>query len=213
VPRQPRHLVAADFFHVFNRANRRRTIFEEPADYEAFLTILAEAPLAPAMRILAYCLMPNHWHLVVWPQDRRALSAYMHWVTSTHVRRWLRHRALDGTGHLYQGRFKSVPIAGEYSLLAVLRYVEANAKRAGLVDDAAAWRWSSLRSELGGIGPRLWPIPRPADWMALVNDQMAPATLERIRGATASSRPLHAPARRGRPPRRQEPDDHDHLLF
>ena len=97
-------------YHVLNRANARRPIFDRPADYEAFERILEDAVERVAMRLLAYCLMPNHWHLVVWPRRRGDLSAFAGWLTLTHTQRWHAFRRNAGRGHVYQGRFKSFPI-------------------------------------------------------------------------------------------------------
>ena len=202
--RVARRYLVGEFFHVLNRGNRRQVLFEQASDYAAFLAILAEAPLARHARLLAFCVMPNHWHLVLWPQESYALSAYVHWVTSTHVRRWLKHRGLVGTGHVYQGRYKSIPIATGPHLLTVLRYVEANPVRAGLTEEATAWPWSSAGGHTAGRRPELcaWPIPRPSDWDALLNAPIAPATLDDIRASSDRGRPLSEPApARGRPRR------------
>ena len=100
-------------YHVLNRASGRRRIFERDKDYLAFERTLAEVQGRVAMRILAWCLMPNHWHLVLWPRQDADLSNYMRLVTLTHTQRWHAHRASAGTGHLYQGRFKSFVVQGD----------------------------------------------------------------------------------------------------
>ena len=94
-------------FHVLNRANARSTIFEKPEDYAAFERVLGEALDRVEMRVLAYCLMPNHWHLVLWPRRDGDLSKFMGWLALTHTQRWHALHRTTGTGHLYQGRFKS----------------------------------------------------------------------------------------------------------
>ena len=110
-------------YHVLNRATARLPIFEKPADYEAFERILAEGVERYEMRLLAYCLMPNHWHLLVWPQADGDLSRFMAWVTLTHTQRWHAHRGSAGTGHVYQGRFKSFPVQEDEHFYTVCRYV------------------------------------------------------------------------------------------
>ena len=102
-------------------------------DYRAFLQAMGDALRVVPMRILGWCLMPNHWHLALWPRDDGDLSRYVGWVSNTHVRRHNRFHGLDGQGHLYQGRCKSFPVQEDGHLLCVGRYVEANALRAGLV--------------------------------------------------------------------------------
>jgi putative transposase len=190
VPRIKRIAAPGVVQHVMNRGNRRAVIFVHPADYEAFLGLLEAASTRFAVRLLAYCLMPNHWHLVVWPEVNGAISAYMRWVTGTHVRRHHRQHGLEGTGHLYQGRYTSVPVQGDKHLFSLVRYVEANPLRAGLVSRAQEWPWSSL----GAIGTR-WerlsdyrPVPRGPEWANWVNS--AGADTARIRAAIARGAPF-----------------------
>ena len=115
-------------YHVLNRANGRLPIFQKDSDYAAFERILGEAlAYVPGMRLLAYCLLPNHWHLVLWPRHDGELSTFGHWLTLTHTQRWHAHYHDVGTGHLYQGRFKSFPIEQDDHFLQVCRYVERNA--------------------------------------------------------------------------------------
>jgi putative transposase len=131
-------------YHVLNRANARMTIFEHDGDYEAFERVLLEAVERTEMRLLAYCLMPNHWHLMVWPRKDGELSRFVGWLTLTHTQRWHAHRGSAGAGHVYQGRFKSFPIQEDDHLWTVGRYVERNPLRANLLRCAEQWRWSSL---------------------------------------------------------------------
>ena len=108
-------------YHVLNRANARMTIFETDGDYEAFERIIEEAVERFDMRLLAYQVMPNHWHQVVWPREDGDLSRYVGWLTLTHTQRWHAHRHSAGSGHLYQGRFKSFPVEGDGHFLTVGR--------------------------------------------------------------------------------------------
>ena len=142
--RQPRNAYDGEIYHVINRGNCRMKIFGKPGDYLAFMKLLEEGRQRTGMRILAFCLMPNHWHMVLWPKRAEDLSRFIGWVCTTHVRRWREHRHSVGEGHLYQGRFKSFPIQQGEPLYGVLRYVEGNARRAGLADRAEAWRYGSL---------------------------------------------------------------------
>jgi putative transposase len=95
---------------VLNRGNDRRTIFEADGDYLAFLRVLAETAERVPVRILAWCLMPNHWHLVLWPKKDGELGQFMQRLTTTHVRRWRLFRQSVGHGHLYQGTYKSFTV-------------------------------------------------------------------------------------------------------
>ena len=170
--RMVRRLRCADggyVYHVLNRAVGRATLFDKARDYAAFEKVLRQGWERFGMRLLSFLLMPNHWHLVVWPSADGTLSTYLQWLTVTHVRRWHAHYHTGGTGPIYQGRFRSFPVQDGDHFLAVCRYVERNALRANLVPRAQDWRWSSLwhRDKQTGV-PWLsaWPMPIPEDWAA-----------------------------------------------
>lgn len=169
-------------------------IFRTAGDYEAYLRIVSQAlDHVPGMRLLAYCLMPNHWHLVLWPRGDGELSDFVHWLTLTHTQRWHAHYRDAGTGHLYQGRYKSFPIAQDDHYFTVCRYVERNALRAGLVDRAEEWRWGSLARRRDIVeGPPLsdGPLPLPVQWMRHVNKPQTEAELESLRRCVQRGRPL-----------------------
>lgn len=116
-------------FHVLNRGNARDRIFDGDGGFAAFEKVLAETQSEVFVRILSYCLMPNHWHLVLWPLKDGDLGRFMQRLTTTHVRRWHLHHHTVGTGHLYQGTYKSFPIEEDDHLYTVLRYVERNPVR------------------------------------------------------------------------------------
>ena len=99
-------------YHVMNRVNERTSIFEDAADYAALLRILREAVSRVGMRVIAYSLMPNHWHLLLWPREDGDLARFMHWLTMTHAKRWRQDTATVGAGHLYRGRSKSIDLVG-----------------------------------------------------------------------------------------------------
>jgi putative transposase len=143
MPRVARIAPAGFIFHVFNRGNARGQLFEHERAYEAFERVITESVDRIAIRILAYCIMPNHWHMVLWPTREGELGQFVQRLTTTHVRRWHLYRQSVGTGHLYQGTFKSFPIQDDDHFLTVCRHVEQNPLRAGLVSRAEDWRWSS----------------------------------------------------------------------
>jgi putative transposase len=180
-----------------NRAVARLRLFEKPADYAAFQRVLAEALDLHPMRILAYALMPTHWHFVLWPAHDGDLTAFCRWLTHTHTMRWHAHNHSSGSGHLYQGRFKAFAIDGGEHLYTVCRYVERNALRAGLVKRAENWRWSSLwRRVHGDAQPRAflsaWPEPMPSDWIDRVNEPQTEAELEALRRSVQRGCPFGA---------------------
>ena len=154
-------------FHVLNRGNDRRDLFDDRGDFEAFLRVMRETQDRFAMRILAYCLMSNHWHLLLWPVEDGDLGAFMQRLTTTHVRRWHLHRHSVGLGHLYQGTYKSFPAEGDDHFFTVARYVERNALRANLVKKAEKWLWSSLAQRLGDAASD--ELPSPIDAAALID--------------------------------------------
>jgi len=181
MPRTARIVLPSCWHHVINRGNARATVFHRPADYRDFLDLMARASERQPLALLGSCLMPNHFHLVLRPDEPAALARWMQ--QTAHVRR---HHLRHGTGgRLWQGRFKAFPIVEDAHLHAVLRYVEANALRAGLAERAEAWPWSSLAARAAAAPPALAepPWPLPADWTAIVNEAQPPRLLERLRRA------------------------------
>ena len=149
MPRRPR-LAAEDLaYHVLNRRVGRLSLFDQPADYAAFETILAEAQTQTGIRIAAYCLMPSHWHLLLWPRRDGELSEVLRWMTVTHTQRWHAHHHTAGTGPVYQGRFKSLPVQTDAHFLTVA--LCGSAMRCG-----RSW-WGGRRTGNGrvdGDGPK-----------------------------------------------------------
>jgi putative transposase len=201
MPRRPRIDTGGLAYHVLNRGVGRMRLFDDEADYDAFTRVLAEAvDRLPEARLLGYCLMPNHWHLVLHPKSDGLLSEFMRWLTVTHTQRWHAHRRSAGTGPVYQGRFKSFPIEQDEHLLTVLRYVERNAVRAKLAKHAEDWRWGSLWRHVhrataaakGDDQPTLsdWPIERPRRWRRMVNDPLSQVELEAMRACVNRGRPF-----------------------
>jgi putative transposase len=198
MPRIARAAPGGYVYHVLNRGVGRMQLFASPRDYEAFQEILAETLAKSPLRICALAIMPNHWHFVVWPEADGQLAAFFQRLTVTHAARWQRSRRRVGYGHVYQGRFKSFPVETDEHFYRLVRYVERNPLRAGLVRDAAAWRWSSLwlresgsREERQWLSP--WPVSRPRNWPALVNQPQSEAELEAIRRSIARGAPLGDP--------------------
>ena len=192
MPRTARSCSGGYTYHVLNRGNARATVFHKPDDYDAFLDLMAESSVRAPMRILAYCLMPNHFHLALWPRGDGDVSRWMHWLMTTHVRRHLgRYRS---SGHVWQGRFKAFPIQEDEHLLAVLRYIRRNPLRAGLVGRAEEWRWSSLcwlsTPEQGPVRLEPGTVPRGTLWVEGVNAVTADIDLQIIRESVRRDRPL-----------------------
>ncbi len=182
-------------YHVLNRANARMTIFEKKGDYEAFEQVLEGAVARTNTQLLAYCVMPNHWHLVVWPQEDGELSRFVGWLTLTHTQRWHAYRHSTGSGHIYQGRFKSFPVQDDNHFYTVCRYVERNALRANLVERAEDWKFSSLfRWKHGSAKEKCllaaWPLARRPGWIEHVNAPQSPAELTALRRSVQRGSPF-----------------------
>lgn len=187
--------VGNQVYHVLNRANARATIFESDAEYQLFETTLKEAVEKFSMRLLAYCLMPNHWHFVLYPRQDGDLPAFMGWLTNAHTRRWHIATNTVGHGHLYQGRYKSFLCQTDTHFLTLIRYVERNAKKANLVQKAEVWRWGSAwRRTRGTLEQRKllspWPVEEPSNYLQLLNAPQTEAEEQAIERSTEKNIPF-----------------------
>ena len=194
MPRRLRVSTGGLAYHVLNRAVGRTRIFDDADDYQAMLRVIGRTHERLPIRIISYCLMPNHWHMVLWPEADGQLSEFMRLLTVTHTQRWHAHHHSAGTGPLYQGRFKSFPIQKDEHFLAVCRYVERNALRANLVDRGQAWPWSSLAARSSEppkwlVPTQGWPVQYPADWTTRVNRPQRQAELQAIQLSVKRGRP------------------------
>ncbi len=182
-------------YHVLNRANNRTNLFSKAKHYQSFLEVIREALEFVPMRILSYCLMPNHWHFILYPRKDGDLSKFIQRVTLTHTQRYRAQTQTIGHGHVYQGRYKSFPVQHNEYFLNLVRYVERNAKRAALVKRAEYWPWSSLAVRSGGseeqkklLSP--WPMKIPADYITWVNESQPKEEIENIKYAIKRNKPL-----------------------
>lgn len=194
MPRKARNAPGGIVYHTLNRAVARLLLFEKEGDYESFESLLHEAHERTPIRILAYCLMPSHWHFVLWPESDGEVTGFLRWLAQTHSMRWHAHRGTVGTGHLYQGRFKSFPVQSDEHLYSVLRYVERNPVRSNLVPRAEDWRWSSLwlRKHGDATAKALlsdWPIHRPRNWIWRVNQAATEEELNALRHSVRRGTP------------------------
>ena len=160
-------------YHVLNRANGRLKIFKKPSDFEAFEQILSEAIVRFDMRLCGYCIMSNHWHLVLWPKEDGDLSAFMKWLTVTHSHRWHVAHGTKSCGHLYQGRFKSFPVQSGSYYRTLMQYIESNPLRSKLVGKPYDWQWGSCAIRHGAKKPfkiSSGPVRLTKSWFEHVED-------------------------------------------
>ena len=197
--RQARVAVGDTIYHVINRSNGRVQIFHTPQEYAHFESLLLEGVELIGMRLLAYVIMPNHWHLVLFPQKDTDMSEFMRWVTTTHVRQRRAKTKTIGSGHLYQGTYKSFPVEDDKHLLDLIRYVEQNPLRAKLVERAQEWQWSSLfRRRRGSREDRkllsALPTDLPANYLQSVNQLLTTEPIQKIRHSILKGAPLGSDA-------------------
>lgn len=216
MPRTARSLVAGGYYHVISRGNNRARLFEDPRDYDAFVGLIGQAQQRHKLSLLAVCVMPNHVHFVVAQQGANDISRWMHWLLTTHGHR--HHLGRATCGRVWQGRFKAFAIQQDVHLLTVMRYVERNPLRAGLVERAEDWAWGSLAWRRRGAWEGLLacpPFALPANWLAWVNSPQTSEELAALRASVNHQRPygdevwsssererwgsLDAKRRRGRP--------------
>ncbi len=195
MPRTARASVGGICYHVLNRGNGHAVVFHKPGDYAAFVDLIDAACTRDPMRVPAYCLMPNHFHLVLWPHADGDLSRWMQWLLTAHVRRYHSHHGTSG--HVWQGRFKAFPIEQDEHLLTVLRYVERNPLRAKLVRRAWRYPWSSAaahcgqRDPSGLLDPRRWQkLPEEQDWKDVLSRPEDDEAVGLVRLNTSRGRPL-----------------------
>lgn len=195
--RAPRIDVADLVYHVINRANARQTIFHSSEDYIHFEQLLKESAKRTDMRILGYVLMPNHWHLLLYPKNDGDVALFMQWLTLTHTNQYHAKKRTIGHGHIYQGRYKSFLVAKDQYLVTVLKYIERNPVRAKLVSKVEAWKWGSGYRRLDGtlkekalLAPMLIDLPR--NYRTWVNAPDKEEELEALRTSVNKGKPFGA---------------------
>jgi len=195
MPRTKRVCPAGEVFHVLNRSVARLTIFENPEDYDAFMRVIVETWQQIPLPIFAMVVMPNHWHFVVKPTDDQQVTEFFRRLTVKHTMRWHAHYKTGGTGHLYQGRFKSFPIQSDNHLLAAMRYVERNPLRANFVEKAEEWKWGTAAVRRLKTMDRTWLAPAsemtlPRQWRSFVNKPQTETEVAALRKSVVRGTPF-----------------------
>jgi putative transposase len=194
MPRNARVDVGDEIYHVINRSNGRYQIFNTKTDYRIFEELLLETKELVDMRLLAYIVMPNHWHLVLYPKKDSDLGTFMHRLTNAHTRKVHALTNTNGNGHLYQGRYKSFIVDTDNYLLSVIKYVERNAVRAKLARQCENWQWGSAYRRINGTrGEKklLDPSPTslPRDYTQWINTPDNPQDIELVRASVSKGTP------------------------
>jgi putative transposase len=191
MPRSARQLADGYVYHVLNRGNNKRLVFHKRSDYDAFTHLLGDAKRKHPLQIYGYCLMPNHFHIILRPPKAECLSSFMRWLLTSHVRRY--HGYYETSGHLWQGRYKSFIIQENRHFLTVLRYVERNPLRAHLVATGLDWPWSSLKENTSSVAKSLLdplPMELPDNWATLVDTPLTKEEVECLRRSIVRQSPF-----------------------
>jgi putative transposase len=204
MPRLPRPVADGLVYHALNRGNNRQAVFASAQDHQAFLQALAQTQLRYPFRLYAYCLMTNHFHLVLEPEAGQSVSRILQSLTVAHT--WRFHKRHGSLGHVWQGRFKSPVIQDDDHLLTVVRYVESNPLRAGMVTDLIRHPWSSYAFHaLGRADPLLRELPgwdilrssataRQRRWRTWLHTPLSQRELAALRRSVTSGRPFGSEA-------------------
>lgn len=198
MPRPLRTIDDGLIYHVIDRGNNRQDVFHKQDDFQAFLQALSDLKERKPFALYGYCLLNNHFHLLIRPQDA-SISRIMQSLLVSHTQRY--HKHYRSGGHVWQGRFKSPVIQNDEHLLTVLRYIEANPLRAKIVDRAEDYPWSSYSSH--GLGEanelvdslityeELSPYPRVRQrkWAAKVHLPLEEKIIAAIRKSSATGLP------------------------
>lgn len=190
MPRSPRALADGCVYHVMNRGNGKQQVFHKDQDYRSFIKLISRGQSRNCLDILAYCLMPNHFHFLLMANKGVDLSRWMHWLMTTHVRSY--HEHYNSSGHIWQGRYKCSIVQEDVHLLTVTRYIERNPVRAGLVTSAQSWPWSSHRERCGWNSGHLLselPVDRPEKWQDYVDTPLTEKELQKIRESVKRQSP------------------------
>ncbi len=198
--RLPRAIDDGLVYHALNRGNNRADVFQDDDDRVAFLEALGKTKERYPFRLLGYCLMTDHFHLLLRPESGQSISRILQSLTVAHT--WRYHKRHQGSGHVWQGRFKSPVVQDDEHLLMVLRYIERNPLRAKLITDPAEYPWSSFACHgLGQDDPLLSPFPewqelggtdaeRRRRWRAKVCAAQKEAEITSVRASLLSGRPF-----------------------
>ena len=194
--RKVRRIQAGYAYHVINRGVDRRRLFFSDDDYRGFEALIQDVYDEVPLPIKTYELMPNHWHFAVVPTEDDQVSRFFQLLAGTHAKRLRSKSKTIGDGHIYQDRFRSFSVEEDEHFIALGRYIERNALRAGLVSRAEDWPWGGLWKRLHSAPKWLdseWCLPLSSDWVDRVNLPLTAAELAAIRQSIRTGRPWGRP--------------------
>jgi putative transposase len=195
MPRHNRVDVAGEVYHVVNRANGREFIFQTDDDYWSVISIIEETLKRYPLDIFSFCIMSNHWHFAVRPRENGDIGKFFGSMTQKVTQRWHAYHHSVGSGHLFQGRFRSFLVQTDSYFIQLMKYVESNPLRAKMVARAEDWKWSSLHLRLfkRALASKIladWPIEYTGDYVNDINLPMHESFLQQVRHSSARGTPL-----------------------
>jgi putative transposase len=191
VARKHRVIIPGACYHICNRATEQRLLFKVKADYELWIRTLKEALEKYPLNIYAFCVMPNHWHILASCHSGELFMRAMQWLGATHAIRWRKRAESVGKGAVYQSRYRCHRVKPNQIFWVVARYIERNPVRAGLADSPFVWEWSSAgQKNVGEIPMYEWPIPKPANWEDFLKRGGDPVEESQIREALIRGQPF-----------------------
>ena len=179
MPRRYIPLLGGVVYHVTNRARAGLVLFDSRTAYLAFIDLIIETLAVQPVRLLAFCIMSNHWHFLLWPDTDVAVRRFAGRLTMVHALRFNKLRGLSGP--VYPKRFEARPVQSGASLCRVGRYIERNPCAAGLVVTPSEYPWSSAAAQGSPVPLSAWPTPRPRDWKRFIAQPVETTELMRIR--------------------------------
>jgi len=195
MPRHARTDIAGEVYHIVNRANGREFIFSTDDDYRSVIQAVEETLGRYPLDIFSFCIMSNHWHFAVRPREDGDIGRFFGSLTQKVTQRWHAYHHSVGSGHLFQGRFRSFLVQTDPYFIQLMKYVEGNPIRAKLVARAEDWRWGSLHmrvsdqeSAAGILAP--WPLEYEGDYLCDVNGILSESFLQQVRHSASRGTPL-----------------------
>ena len=180
--------------HVCNRSAAQIKIFHSAADYVRFETCLKEMLEKFPLRLFAFCIMPNHWHLLIEGDSGQEVTQGLHWLGTTHAIRLRKDTGSIGRGAVYQNRFRAYPIQRNGAFYRVAHYIERNPVDASLCPQPEKWLWSSASPEKAtNLTLADWPISKPSNWAKTIQNPLDEVVLGQIHSHEILQRPYGDP--------------------